>query len=140
MRVGYVFDQEELPKLVAVVPGRERIFFVNPDLANHRGFLAGILRYQDGRSPYHYHEGCEHFYLVFKGHGTLVTEQGTQKLHPGHLVFIPDRERHQMVADGPDRLEFMEFQAPNRFKTTILEGQEDDLRWFREDGSVWQQT
>jgi mannose-6-phosphate isomerase-like protein (cupin superfamily) len=138
--MSYAFDQEELPKLVAVGPGRERIFFVNPELAHHRDFLAGVLRYDAGRSPYHYHEGCEHFYLVLEGTGTLVTEEGRQPIHAGCLVFIPDRERHQMIADGEGRLAFMEFQVPNRFKTTILEGDEDDLRWLREDGSVWEQT
>jgi mannose-6-phosphate isomerase-like protein (cupin superfamily) len=138
--MGYVFDQEKLPKLVAVTPGRERIFFVNTELAGHRGFLAGVLRYDDGHSPYHYHEGCEHFYLVLEGEGTLVTEEGRRQLRPGHLVFIPDKERHQMVADGAEGLVFMEFQAPNRFKTTILEGDQDDLRWLRADNSVWVQT
>ena len=35
---------------------------------------------------------------------------------------------------------YFEFQAPNRFKTTILEGTDDDLRWERKDGRVWVQT
>lgn len=138
--MGYVFDRATLPKLVSVTPGRERVFFVHPDLVDHRAFLSGVLRYDNGRSPYHFHTGCEHFYLVFEGHGTLVTEDGEQKVGPGNLVFIPDEQRHQMVADGDGPLEFMEFQAPNRFKTTILEGDPDDLRWLREDGSLWQQT
>ena len=137
--MGYVFDQETLPKLVAVVPGRERIFFVNPELAGHDAFLSGILRYKDGRSPYHYHSGCEHFYLLLQGEATLIAESGQRQVRAGHLVFIPEEERHQLVAQGDGPLVFMEFQAPNRLKTTILEGNEDDLRWFRTDGSVWNQ-
>ena len=138
--MGYVFDKETLPKLVAVTPGRERTFFVNPDLAGHRDFLTGVLRYENGRSPYHFHTGCEHFYLLLEGEATLVTEEGERPIGPGQLVFIPDQERHQLVAKEGSPLLFMEFQAPNRFETTILEGDEDDLRWYRQDGTVWQQT
>ncbi len=138
--MGYVFDEATLPKLVAVTPGRERIFFVNPDLAGHRAFLTGVIRYADGRSPYHFHTGCEHFYLLLEGEATLRTEDGEQAVRAGHLVFIPEKERHQLVAKEGSPLMFMEFQAPNRFETTILEGDDDDLRWFREDGSVWTQT
>ena len=32
------------------------------------------------------------------------------------------------------------FIAPNRFKTTILDGTPDDLVWNRIDGRVWIQT
>ena len=138
--MGYVFDQETLPRLVAAKPGRERIFFVNPALAGHRDFLTGVLRYEDGRSPYHYHTGCEHFYLLLEGEATLRTEQGEQAVTAGTLVFIPERELHQLVAKAGSPLVFMEFQGPNRFKTTILEGDQDDLRWFNEDGSLWEQT
>ena len=137
--MGYVFDQETLPKLVSVTPGRERIFFVNPELAGHDAFLAGVLRYDKGRSPYHFHTGCEHFYLLLEGEATLVTEAGRRRVRAGHLVFIPEDERHQLVAEGAGPLAFMEFQAPNRFQTTILEGDADDLRWRRVDGSVWKQ-
>ncbi len=137
--MGYVFDQERLPKLVSVTPGRERTFFVNPELAGHRAFLAGVLRYDKGRSPYHYHSGCEHFYLLLEGEATLVTETGRRRLRPGHLAFIPEDERHQLIAEGDRPLVFMEFQGPNKFKTTILEGGGEDLQWRRADGTVWNQ-
>jgi len=137
--MGYVFDQATLPKLVSVTPGRERIFVVNPDLAGHDAFLAGVLRYDGGRSPYHFHTGCEHFYLLMEGEATLVTAEGRRRVRAGHLVFIPEEERHQLVAEGARPLVLMEFQAPNRFRTTILEGNEDDLRWQRMDGDVWKQ-
>ena len=35
---------------------------------------------------------------------------------------------------------YFEFQAPNRFQTTILEGTADDLKWDRVDGGVWIQS
>jgi hypothetical protein len=35
---------------------------------------------------------------------------------------------------------YFEFQAPNRFVTTILDGTQDDLRWERVEGGVWVQT
>jgi mannose-6-phosphate isomerase-like protein (cupin superfamily) len=140
--MGYVFDQETLPKLVAAKPGRERIFFVSPQLAEHRDFLCGVLRYDDGKgkSPYHFHTGCEHFYLLLEGRAMLRTENEMRPLQAGQLVFIPDGDHHQIVAEEGSPLAFMEFQVPNQFKTTILEGDADDLRWFNEDGSVWTQT
>jgi len=138
--MGYVFDEETLPKLVAAKPGRERIFFVNPAPAGHRDFLTGILKYADSRSPYHFHTGCEHFYLLLDGEATLRTEDGEQGVRAGTLVFIPEGEKHQLVAAPGSPLRFMEFQGPNRFKTTILEGDQDDLRWFHEDGTLWEQT
>lgn len=138
--MGYVFDQETLPKLVSVTPGRERVFFVSPELAGHEAFLSGVPRYDNGRSPYHFHSGCEHFYLLLEGEATLVTETGRQRIRAGHLVFIPENDKHQLVAEGAGPLVYMEFQAPNRFKTTIIEGTDDDLRWQRVDGTVWNQT
>ena len=86
--MAYIFKEDELPSLISVVPGRERIFFVNQELANIDDMLAG--------------------------------------------------EKHRLRATEP--LFYFEFQAPNRFKTTILEGTDDDLRWERKDGRVWVQT
>ena len=36
------------------------------------------------------------------------------------MIFIPAEEKHRLRATEP--LFYFEFQAPNRFKTTILEG------------------
>src|SRR5215472_9595433 len=58
--MAYIFQEDELPKLVSVVPGRERTFFVNKELANIDDMLAGIMRYKQGASsPYHYHVNCK---------------------------------------------------------------------------------
>jgi len=35
---------------------------------------------------------------------------------------------------------YFEFQAPNRFKTTILEGTKEDLLWEKVDGKIWVQS
>ena len=43
--MAYLFHQDELPKLVSVTPGRERIFFVSSELADTDAMLAGIIRY-----------------------------------------------------------------------------------------------
>ena len=138
--MAYIFHENELPKLVSVTPGRERTFFVNQELANTDDLLAGIMRYTQGAaSPYHLHENCEHFYFIMEGHGTVETEDGTQKVGPGTMVFIPAEEKHRLRAtESP--LFYFEFQAPNRFVTTILDGTPDDLRWNRVDGRVWVQT
>jgi mannose-6-phosphate isomerase-like protein (cupin superfamily) len=137
--VAYIFNEDQLPRLVSVVPGRERTFFVNKELANTDAMLSGIMRYVKGAaSPYHLHENCEHFYFIMEGTGTVETPDGVREVGPGTMVFIPAEEKHRLRA--LENLFYFEFQAPNRFKTTILEGTADDLRWERVDGSVWVQT
>jgi mannose-6-phosphate isomerase-like protein (cupin superfamily) len=122
-----------------VVPGRERVFFVSKELADVDAMLAGIMYYKKGASsPYHLHKNCEHFYFIFDGKATVETEEGTNDLGPGDLVFIPAEEKHRLRATEP--LFYFEFQAPNRFETTILDGTKDDLLWERIDGNVWVQS
>ena len=137
--MAYLFHQDDLPKLISVVPGRERVFFVNKELAGMDDMLAGIMRYKKGAaSPYHFHENCEHFYFILEGTATVETPNGVRELKPGDLVFIPAEEKHRLRA--AEALFYFEFQAPNRFKTTILDGSDDDLKWERVDGRIWVQT
>ena len=137
--MAYIFHQDELSKLVSVVPGRERVFFVNQELAGMDDMLAGIMRYQKGAaSPYHLHENCEHFYFIMDGSATVETADGVRELKAGDLVFIPAEEKHRLRAT--EALFYFEFQAPNRFKTTILEGTDDDLKWEKVDGKIWVQS
>ena len=137
--MAYIFHQDELPKLVSVVPGRERVFFVNKELAGMDDMLAGIMRYQNGAaSPYHLHENCEHFYFIMDGAATVETPNGLREVKSGDLIFIPAEEKHRLRAT--EALFYFEFQAPNRFKTVILDGTDDDLRWERVDGKIWVQS
>jgi mannose-6-phosphate isomerase-like protein (cupin superfamily) len=137
--MAYIFKESELPSLVSVVPGRERIFFVNQELAGIDDMLAGVMHYKKGAaSPLHLHKNCEHFYFIISGKATVESDEGVRPVGPGDLIFIPAEEKHRLRATEP--LFYFEFQAPNRFKTTILEGTEDDLRWERKDGRVWVQT
>ena len=137
--MAYLFHQDELPKLVSVTPGRERIFFVSSELADTDAMLAGIIRYKKGAaSPYHYHENCEHFYLIIDGAAEVQTEDGVTPVKAGDLAFFPAEAKHRLSATEP--LFYFEFQAPNRFKTTILDGTDDDLLWERVDGDVWVQS
>jgi len=131
--------QVRAPKLVGVSGGRTRTFFVNKELASIDDMLAGVMRYTKGTaSPLHYHEVCEHFYFIMEGNAQVETPDGVQPVGPGTMVFIPAEQRHRLRALTP--LFYFEFQAPNRFKTHILEGTDDDLRWNRVDGGVWVQS
>jgi mannose-6-phosphate isomerase-like protein (cupin superfamily) len=137
--MAYIFHQDDLPRLVSVVPGRERIFFVNKELTNIDAMLAGVMHYKQGAaSPYHLHENCEHFYFIIDGVGTVETPDGVEEVKSGDLVFIPAEDKHRLRGITP--LFYFEFQAPNRFKTTILDGTKEDLLWNRIDGRVWTQT
>ena len=137
--MAYLFHQDELPKLVSTVPGRERVFFVSKELARINDMLAGIMRYKQGaKSPYHSHANCEHFYFIMDGRAAVETPEGEREVGPGDLVFIPADEPHRLRSIDP--LFYFEFQAPNRFKTTILDGTPDDLLWEKVDGKIWVQS
>lgn len=137
--MAYIFHQDELPMLVSVTPGRERVFFVSKELAGIDDMLAGIMRYKKGASsPYHFHENCEHFYFMIDGTATVETQEGVRNVKAGDMVFIPAEEKHRLRAT--ESLFYFEFQAPNRFKTTILDGTPDDLLWERVDGKIWIQS
>lgn len=139
--MAYIFHEDDLPRMVGASGGRERIFFVNKELADTDNMLAGVMHYAvGGKSPYHVHENCEHFYFIINGHGSVDTDEGTTKVEPGTMVFIPALENHRLKASEGEPLFYFEFQAPNRFKTTILDGTPDDLKWNRVDGRVWIQT
>ena len=137
--MAYIFHQDELPKLVSVTPGRERIFFASPELTGMDDMLAGIMRYQKGASsPFHYHENCEHFYFIIEGVGTVETPEGVREVRSGDMIFFEAEDKHRLRAIEP--LFYFEFQAPNRFKTTILEGTKEDLLWEKVDGKIWVQS
>ena len=137
--MAYIFHQDELPKLVSVTPGRERVFFVSKELTGIEDMLAGIMRYKKGASsPYHYHENCEHFYFIIDGVGTVETPDGVREVRSGDMIFFEAEDRHRLRAIEP--LFYFEFQAPNRFKTTILDGTKDDLLWEKVDGKIWVQS
>jgi mannose-6-phosphate isomerase-like protein (cupin superfamily) len=139
--MAYVFNEDELPKMVGASGGRERIFFVNKELTNTDHMLAGVMHYDaTGKSPYHYHENCEHFYFIMEGNATVTTEEGTTDVEPGTMVFIPAEEKHRLRAAGGKPLFYFEFQAPNQFVTHILDGTKEDLVWNRVDGKTWVQT
>jgi len=137
--MAYIFHQDELPRLASVTPGRERVFFVNKELAGIDDMLAGVMRYKKGASsPYHFHENCEHFYFMIDGTATVETPEGVRDVKSGDMIFIPAEEKHRLRAT--ESLFYFEFQAPNRFKTTILDGTPEDLLWERVDGKIWVQS
>ena len=137
--MAYIFHQDELPRLVSVTPGRERVFFVSKELAGIDDMLAGIMRYRKGASsPYHFHENCEHFYFMIDGTATVETPEGVKNVKSGDMIFVPAEEKHRLRAT--ENLFYFEFQVPNRFKTTILDGTPEDLLWERVDGKIWVQS
>ena len=94
--MAYIFHESELPSLISEVPGRERIFFVNQELAKTDDMLAGVMHYQKGAaSPYHLHKNCEHFYFIIDGKAQVETEQGIRPVGPGDMVFHSGRRKAQ---------------------------------------------
>jgi len=63
-----------------------------------------------------------------EGYGAVESEEGVRDVGPGDMIFIP-AERNIVWRASKTPLFYFEFQAPNRFVTTILDGTQDDLRW-----------
>ena len=100
--MAYIFQQDELPRLLSVKPGRERVFFVSKELTHMDDMLAGIMYYNKGASsPYHMHKNCEHFYFIFEGRGTVETPEKTTEVGPGDLIFFPAEDEHRLRATEP---------------------------------------
>ena len=71
--MAYLFKQGELPSLIDAKKARERIFFVNQELAKIDDMLAGVMYYKkDAASPLHLHKNCEHFYFIINGKATEI--------------------------------------------------------------------
>jgi len=118
--MAYVFQEDKLPKLISVVPGRERTFFVNKELTNIDDMLAGIMHYvKGGSSPYHLHKNCEHFYFIMEGYGAVESEEGVRDV--GRVTDFHSGEEN-IVASLQDAAVLFRVPAPNRFVTTILDG------------------
>ncbi len=65
------------------MPGRERIFFVNKELANTDDMLAGVMHCKKGAaSPYHLHKNCEHFYFIIDGKARVETVEPRRSRSP----------------------------------------------------------
>ncbi len=52
MGMAYIFLQDELPRLLSTVPGRERVFFVSKELTNMDDMLTGIMYYKKGAASH----------------------------------------------------------------------------------------
>src|SRR3981189_666765 len=118
--MAYVFQEDKLPKLISVVPGRERTFFVNKELTNIDDMLAGIMHYvKGGSSPYHLHKNCEHFYFIMEGYGAVESEEGVRDVGPGDMIFIPAEEKHRLRASHTP-LFFLGVQGPTLFARPFL--------------------
>src|SRR3984893_1201908 len=97
--VAYIFKENELPSLISVVPGRERIFFVNQELANIDDMLAVVMQNKRGPwSPLHLEKNCEYFYFIINGKATVESDDGFRPVGPGDMIFIPAEEKHRLRA------------------------------------------
>jgi mannose-6-phosphate isomerase-like protein (cupin superfamily) len=132
--------EDDLPKMFSTKPGRIRTLLASEELSGTQALLCGRMEYLPGaKSPYHYHVGCEHFFYIVDGKGKLRLEDREVDLEKDVLVFIPEGEKHQLLNPYDQPLTMLELQVPGKFKTEILEGNADDLRWTKADGRVWQQ-
>ena len=111
------------------MPGRERTFFVNKELTKIDDMLAGVMRYKQGAPRrYHLHENCEHFYFIMEGKGSVETPEEASATW-ARATWSSFRRRQSIACEPPrSPLFYFEFQAPNRFVTTILDGTPDDLQ------------
>src|ERR1039457_6570622 len=100
--MAYVFKENELPSLIDAKAARERIFFVNQELANTDDTLAGVMHYKKGAaSPLHLHKNCEHFYFIIDGSARVEADAGLRPVGPGDMIFTPAEQKPRRRAPEP---------------------------------------
>ena len=135
------FTKTILPKLVAVVPGPRAHLLRQQGTHQHRRHAGGRDGVQSPRlvARTTITKSASTFTSSWKARARWKPKKACGPVGPGDLVFIPAEAKHRLRATETG-LFYFEFQAPNRFKTHILDGTPDDLRWNRVDGRVWVQT
>src|SRR5450759_4040595 len=85
--MAYIFKESELPSLIDAKAARERIFFVNQELANIDDMLAGVMHYKkDAASPWQLHKDVEYFYLIVGGKARVESDGGIRPVGPGDMI------------------------------------------------------
>ena len=100
--MAYIFRQDDLPRMLSVVPGRERVFFASKELTDMDDMLAGVMYYDEARPLRITCTRTASASISFsKAPATFETEDGVQDLEPGDLVFIPAEEKHRLRSKTP---------------------------------------
>ena len=113
-------------------------FSSNKELTNiFDDMLPGVMEYKAyGSSPFTFTEICEHFYFIMKWLCMAGNRGRRAARRSGRHGVYSGETKHRLRASETG-LFYFEFQAPNRFKTHILDGTPEDLLWNRVDGRVW---
>jgi len=97
-------DEAELFEL----PGRKWYHYSGPTITGAEHLTVGFAVFPAGSAPEgHVHPSQEEAIYITKGHGELVTPEGTVPLEPGTTVFIPIGLHHATVSHGPGDLEMV---------------------------------
>lgn len=95
------------------LPGREWLHYSGPEITGAQHLTVGYAVFPAGSAPEgHVHPTQEETIYIVSGNGELVTPEGTAKLEPGTVVFIPIGLHHATVSKGPDPLEMVTAFSP----------------------------
>ena len=90
------------------LPGRDWYHYSGPEITGAQHLTLGFSVFPAGSAPEgHVHPSQEETMYTTKGHGELVTPEGTVPLEPGTTVFIPIGLHHATVSHGPGDLEMV---------------------------------
>ncbi len=77
-----------------------------------RGGVANVHVVRVTEGSEHYHAEYDEVYYVLSGRGRLFVAGAEHELRPGAVAVIPRGERHSLVAEPGDALEFIIFGTP----------------------------
>ncbi len=95
------------------LPGRDWFLYIGPESSPAENMTVGFATFPAGSAPPgHIHPTQEEIIYITSGHGELVTPEGTAKLEPGTVVYIPVGLHHATVSSGPGPLEMVTSFSP----------------------------
>lgn len=86
---------DDRPVQVSHRDGRRRVDVVTEDLLGTSAVQVDVVYNDPGviGSP-HVHPNADHVFMVIAGHGIMNTDDGSEEIFPGDVVFVPRGDYH----------------------------------------------
>lgn len=104
----------ELPHLASTRDTRDRLDLVTDEVPVGATAMRAdrIVYHPKDTSAAHYHQDCQHIFVVLAGTGLLHTSGGAARLAAGMSALVGPGETHWFENDSAENFVFVEFWAP----------------------------
>lgn len=127
-----VLRSSELPRFRSTRDGRRRVDLITDELFDTESIRTDRITYRPGDSTYaHSHRGCEHYFFVLEGSGTMHIDETAQQLEPGDVALVEAGEVHWFDNTGERDLVFIELWVPDP-SDTVWANPADIETWAKE--------